>query len=122
MRRILVVEDNRLNAILLEFLLEQAGYDVRVATTAEESLIIASEYRPDLILMDVRLPGLDGYSATRLLRAKEEGPEYVIFALTAFGVFGEREEALAAGCDGYLEKPIDVHTFIEDIARILAEE
>jgi CheY-like chemotaxis protein len=120
-KTILIVEDSELNRRLLEAVLEPRGYRLLVAEDGESSLRMAREEQPDLILMDVLLPGIDGYEATRTLRADPETGRLVIVALTASATSEEREQAMAAGCDGYIPKPIDTRAFPEQIRRFLPD-
>jgi CheY-like chemotaxis protein len=119
-KRILVVEDNLLNLELVTDLLEADGFIVRPARTAEESLRAARELSPDLILMDLSLPGLDGLAATKVLRADPATRHLTIIALTAHAMKGDEALALRAGCDGYLTKPIDTRTFAAKVAAFIA--
>jgi CheY-like chemotaxis protein len=120
-KTILIVEDSELNRRLLEAVLEPRGYRLLVAEDGESSLRMAREEQPDLILMDVLLPGIDGYEATRTLRADPKTGRLVIVALTASATSEEQEQALAAGCDGYIPKPIDTRAFPEQIRRFLPD-
>lgn len=122
MKRLLVIEDNSANMYLVDFLLTQAGYRVFQATSGEEGVSIALDQRPDLILMDIQLPGIDGFEATRQIRRADGGTDLLVVALTSFAMSGDRERALAAGCDGYLEKPINPETFVPDVRRFLEAE
>lgn len=108
---VLVVDDGSDNLILTEFLLQAAGFEVRTAEDAEEALEVLKTYRPLLILMDLQLPGMDGLTLTRQLRADPTWSDVIIVALTAYAMKGDEENALAAGCDGYITKPIDTRTF-----------
>jgi CheY-like chemotaxis protein len=119
-KQILVVEDNAVNLELATDLLEVNGFAVHPATTAEQALRRARELLPDLILMDVSLPGVDGLAATRVLRADPATQHLTIVALTAHAMRGDEELALAAGCDGYLSKPIDTRSFASKIAAFIA--
>jgi CheY-like chemotaxis protein len=119
-KRILVVEDNLLNLELVTDLLEADGFIVCPAHTAEESFRAARELLPDLILMDLSLPGLDGLAATRALRADPATRHLPIIALTAHAMRGDEALALDAGCDGYLTKPIDTRTFAAKVAAFIA--
>jgi len=116
---ILIVEDNALNLELATDLLAAAGYSIRQARTGEEGLRLARAEPPALILMDLRLPGLDGYDALRGLRADPRTAQIPIVALTAQAMTGDKEEALAAGFDDYISKPIDTRTFSQTVARVL---
>jgi CheY-like chemotaxis protein len=120
-QRILVVEDNPLNLELVTDLLEAAGYAVCPARTAEEAFRATLDLSPDLILMDVSLPGLDGLAATRVLKADPATRHLPIIALTAHAMKGDEALALRAGCDGYLAKPIDTRTFVNQVAAFIAE-
>ncbi len=119
-KRILVVEDNLLNLELVTDLLEAADFLVCPAHTAEEALRSARELSPDLVLMDLSLPGLDGLAATRALRADFATHHLTIIALTAHAMKGDEALALSAGCDGYLTKPIDTRTFAAKVAAFIA--
>ena len=119
-KRILVVEDNLLNLELVADLLEAAGFIVCRAHTAEEGLRAARELSPDLILMDLSLPGLDGLAATRTLRADPATCHLTIIALTAHAMKGDEALALGAGCNGYMTKPIDTRTFAAKVAAFIA--
>jgi two-component system, cell cycle response regulator DivK len=126
---ILIVDDNPVNLKLARVLLVAEGYEVRTAADAEEALEIvtgrtgledeASGWRPRLILMDLQLPGMDGLELTRRLKADPATREITILALTAYAMKGDEEKALAAGCDGYLSKPIDTRTLSQIIAGYL---
>jgi two-component system cell cycle response regulator DivK len=117
--RILLVEDNSQNRRLAQFLLTAQGYVVYEATTGPEALELARAHLPDLILMDLRLPGLDGYAVTRALKDDERTKQIPVIALTAFAMEGDREKALEAGCDDYITKPIDTRSFPAAVHRFL---
>ncbi len=119
MATILVVEDNRLNMELVTDLLEAAGHVVRPATTAEEGLAMARTEQPDLILMDIRLPGMPGSMAVRVLKDDLRTERIPTIALTAQAMKGDDESALEVGFDGYLSKPIDTRTFPAEVERFL---
>ncbi len=119
-RTILVIEDNDLNCELVTDLLEASGFCVWHAPTAEEGLRLAREVRPDLILMDLSLPGMDGLAATKALRANPATRDLTIIALTAHAMKGDAELALEGGCDGYLAKPINTRTFAATVAGFIA--
>jgi two-component system, cell cycle response regulator DivK len=108
---ILIVDDNPLNLKLIRVLLRADGYDVRTCADAEEALVALGEFRPAVILMDIQLPGIDGLELTRRLKADPATRDIVIIALTAYAMKGDEEKARAAGCDGYLTKPIDTTVF-----------
>lgn len=117
---ILVIEDNLLNLELTTDLLEANGFVVASAQTAEEGLRLARELSPELVLMDFSLPGMDGLSATRQLKADPATRHLTVVALTANAMKGDDELALAAGCDGYLTKPINTRTFIAVVTEFIA--
>jgi len=117
--RILLVEDNSQNRRLAQFLLTAQGYVVYEATTGPEALELARSHRPNLILMDLRLPGLDGYAVTRALKDDELTKQIPVIALTAFAMEGDREKAFEAGCDDYITKPIDTRSFPAAVHRFL---
>jgi CheY-like chemotaxis protein len=108
---ILIVDDNMANRKLAQVLLSAEGYEIRTAGDAESALAILSEFRPKLILMDIQLPGMDGLELTRRLKADPATRDVVIVALTSYAMKGDKEKALAAGCDGYIAKPIDTRRF-----------
>ena len=118
--RVLVIEDNRLNLELVTDLLEDGGYIVDQARTAEEGLHMAHEALPDVILMDLSLPGMDGLAATKALRADPATGHLPVIALTAHAMMGDEKAALIAGCDGYMAKPIDTRTFAASVAGFMA--
>ncbi len=118
-KRILVVDDNPRNLKLAFDVLEDAGYEVVEAKDAEEAQIMIDRNLPDLILMDIALPGMDGLTLTRKIKAKERTKRIRIIALTAFAMKGDDQKALAAGCDGYITKPIDIHQLPVQVAEIL---
>lgn len=116
--RILVVEDDPQNLYLVKFLLERAGYEVSVATDGIQAVEAARDDAPDLVLMDMLLPRMDGWAATRALKT-EHGLTAPIIALTAYSMKGDRESILQAGCDGYISKPIDPETFVDQVESYL---
>jgi CheY-like chemotaxis protein len=118
--RILIIEDNVLNLELATDLLEANGFVVSSAQTAEEGLRMARELMPDLVLMDISLPGMDGLSATKNLKADPATRQLAVVGLTANAMKGDEEIALNAGCDGYLTKPIDTRTFIAAVTQFIA--
>ena len=113
---ILIVDDNPVNLKLARVLLAAEGYEVRTAIAAEEALDVLREFRPRLILMDIQLPGMDGLELTRRLKADPQMREVVIVALTAYAMKGDQERVLAAGCDGYIGKPIDTRRLASQVA------
>ena len=118
-RSILVVEDVPENLKLVRVLLSKQGFEVHTATTAEEGIEMARKIHPRLILADIQLPGMDGLEMTRQLKADPETMDSVIVALTAYAMEKNKQEALDAGCDGYITKPIDVKTFPTVIRQFL---
>jgi CheY-like chemotaxis protein len=116
---ILVVEDNALNLELATDLLTVAGYSIRQARTGEEGLRLARLEPPALILLDLRMPGLDGYATLRALREDPRTAVIRTVALTAQAMSGDKQAALAAGFDDYISKPIDTKTFSQTVARVL---
>ena len=117
--RVLVIEDNPLNLELVKDLLEASGWEVRQARTAEEGLRVAQNTLPDVILMDLSLPGMDGLAATRALRANPAIRHLPVIALTAHAMQGDRERCLAAGMDDYLTKPIQAGELDRVLQRYL---
>jgi two-component system cell cycle response regulator DivK len=118
---VLVVEDNARNLKLARDVLEYAGFAVRVATTGEEAVADALRALPDVILMDLQLPGIDGHTALSQLRAEPRTAAIPVVALTAFAMAEDRRRALDAGFDGYLEKPINVREFAAQVRAVLQE-
>lgn len=116
---VVIVDDNPHNLKLARVLLSGEGYEVRTAVDAEEALRMLEEFRPLLILMDMQLPGMDGLELTRRLKADPVNCRIKILALTAYAMKGDRERALAAGCDGYIAKPIDIESLPRTIAAML---
>jgi CheY-like chemotaxis protein len=117
---VLVVDDNPQNLKLARVLLTIEGYEVRTAADAEEALRVLESFAPRLILMDLQLPGMDGLELTRRLKADPARRGIIVIALTAYAMKGDREKALAAGCDGYVSKPIDTVALPRLIAEHLA--
>jgi len=116
---ILIVDDNSTNMKLVRILLASEGYDVRTAADAEEALNVLKEFYPRLILMDVQLPGIDGLELTRRLKSDPATRDITILGLTAYAMKGDKERIIAAGCDGYVPKPIDTRTLPELLAGYL---
>jgi CheY-like chemotaxis protein len=119
-KKILIIEDNLLNLELATDLLEANGFVVHSAQTAEEGLRMARTLLPDLVLMDFSLPGMDGLSATKSLKADPATRHLAVAGLTANAMKGDEQLALAAGCDAYLTKPIDTRTFVTTIKNLIA--
>ena len=120
--RVLVIEDTPANMKFVSVLLRNAGYDVLQAWTAEEGIALAREHRPQLILMDINLPGLDGIEATRILKGDERTRGIPIVAVTALAMSGDERRIRAAGCDGYVAKPLRYKPFLQEVGRFLANE
>lgn len=116
---ILIVEDSSLNRKLVETVLLPYGYHLMIAVDGDEAIEIATSEKPDLILMDIQLPKVSGYEATRVLKAQPETAHIPVVALTARAMDGERERAEAAGCDGFITKPIDTRCFPDQIRQYL---
>jgi len=115
--KVLIVEDNPMNMELTADLLEINDYSVLQATTAEEGINIAKTESPDLILMDIGLPGMDGLAATKILKNNEKTKKITIIALTSHAMIGDDETVRKAGCDGYITKPIVIKEFLQKIAQ-----
>ena len=119
MKKILVVEDNEKNLYMMKYLLEYKGYRVITAVDGAEGVKLATIEKPDLILMDIQLPVLDGYEATKQIKANKEISNIQVIAVTSFAMIGDKEKTLKAGCNGYIEKPIDPKTFLTEIEKFL---
>ncbi len=117
-RRALVIEDNEQNRYLATFLLEASGYEVVAAIDGPQGVELARTLVPDVILLDIQLPRMDGYAVARALREIEALVDIPIIAVTSYAMVGDRAKTLAAGCNGYIEKPIDPDTFIAEIDLI----
>ena len=120
MAKVLIVEDNAANMTLAVFLLTSAGHSVLSVTDAEAGLTLARSEKPDLILMDIQLPGMDGLQATALLKADDATRAIPVIALTALAMKGDEERIRAAGCNGYISKPLNYRAFLATIASELA--
>jgi two-component system, cell cycle response regulator DivK len=120
MAKVLIVEDNPANLTLAAFLLRSAGHTVLSATDAETGLTLARDEQPNLILMDIQLPGMDGLDATVLLKRDDATRAIPVIALTALAMKGDEERIRAAGCDGYVAKPMGYQDFLATIAAQLA--
>ena len=119
MGKILIIEDNPANMKLAKFLVETTGHTVLSATSAEAGLALARDEKPLLILMDIQLPGMDGLEATALLKCEDATRKIPVIALTALAMKGDEERILAAGCDGYIAKPLSYPAFLAAIAAQL---
>ena len=116
---VLLIEDNEQNRYLATFLLERNGYRVVSAIDGPSGIELAKTLHADLILLDIQLPGMDGYAVARMLRTTVELRYTPIIAVTSYAMVGDREKTIAAGCNGYIEKPINPDTFVEEISRFL---
>ena len=117
--KILVIEDNEQNLYLMTFILEKHGYEVAQAQDGREGIEVASKAKPTLILLDIQLPAMDGYEVARRLKQRPESRDIPIVAVTSYAMVGDREKALAAGCTGYIEKPINPETFVAEMEEYL---
>ncbi len=119
-KRILYIEDNEQNLYLVTFLLTQHGYEVISAQDARSGVESAAKSKPDLILLDIQLPFMDGYAVARALRNNPDLSLVPIVAVTSYAMAGDREKAVASGCTGYIEKPINPDTFVEQVQHYLS--
>ena len=117
MKKVLVVEDNEQNLYLMRSILQKMGHQVIETRHGEAGVKRAIQEKPDLIVMDIQLPVLDGYEATRKIRATEETKDIPIIAVTYYAMVGDRENSLAAGCTAYIEKPIDPQSVMKEIEK-----
>ncbi len=121
-RNILIIEDNEQNLYLLRFILEKKGFQVFATKEGKMGVELAASLKPDLILLDIQLPVMDGYTVARLLRGTAELEEVPIIAVTSYAMAGDREKALEAGCTGYIEKPINPDTFVQQVEQYMLHE
>lgn len=119
MKKILIVEDNDNNLYMIKFLLEKNGFLVVEARDGVEGVKLAAAAKPDLIIMDIQLPLLDGYEATKQIKANREIRNIPVIAITSFAMVGDKEKTMKAGCDSYIEKPINPETFLGEIKQYL---
>ena len=119
MTKILLIEDNEMSRDMLERRLQHRGYDVVFAGDGEKAVDMAATESPDLILMDMSLPGIDGWEATRRIKAARESADIPVIALTAHAMAGDRDKALAAGCDDYETKPVEMERLVEKMQQLL---
>lgn len=117
--KVLLIEDNPENRYLVTFLLEQRGHEVVSAETGARGLELASLIAPDLILLDIQLPGMDGHRVTRLLKSDRRLRSIPVVAVTSYAMVGDREKCIEAGAEGYIEKPIDPETFVASVEAFL---
>ena len=119
---VLVIEDNEQNLYLVKFILEKNNYQVSAAVDGPRGIELASQLKPDLILLDIQLPGMDGYAVARNLRLNASLSNVPIVAVTSYAMTGDREKALEAGCNGYIEKPINPETFMTQVELHLQKQ
>lgn len=117
MKRILLVEDNETNMYLARYILKQHGYEVIEAKNGVQAFELAIKDKPDMIIMDIQLPDLNGLEATKKIRASDIGAKVPIIAFTSYAMPGDKEKSLAAGCTGYIEKPINPDTFMTELEK-----
>lgn len=116
---ILVIDDNPQNLKLMRLLLTDEGYEVSTAADAEAALQMLDDVEPRAILMDIQLPGMDGLELTRRLKGDDRRRDIVVIALTAYAMKGDEEKAIAAGCDAYVTKPVDMDSLVALLARVV---
>jgi two-component system, cell cycle response regulator DivK len=119
-RKILVIEDNEQNLYLIRYILEDCNYEVFSAADGKEGIGLAASLKPDLILLDIQLPIMNGYTVASHLRENPDLADTPIVAVTSYAMPGDREKAMEAGCSGYIEKPIDPDTFDKQVERYLS--
>ncbi|WP_420645807.1 response regulator [Candidatus Leptofilum sp.] len=119
--KVLIIEDNEQNLYLLTFLLQAHSYEVVSARDGRSGIELAEQIQPMLILLDIQLPGMDGYAVAKALRRSPSLADTPIVAVTSYAMAGDRERVLAAGCTGYIEKPINPDTFISEVEQHLTE-
>lgn len=121
MKRVLVIEDNENNLKLITFILEKHGYETLEAVSGREGINLALKEQPDFILLDIQLPDMDGLEVLKAIRASEVDGNLPVIAITSYAMSGDRQRLMAAGCNGYIEKPIDPVTVMDEIEKILKE-
>lgn len=119
MKKALIIEDNEDNMVLITFILESNAYEVIQATTGKEGLEALTTMLPDFILLDIQLPDIDGLQVLKILRKNENYNQIKVIAVTSYAMAGDREKMLAAGCNGYIEKPIDPERIIDQIKKVI---
>jgi two-component system, cell cycle response regulator DivK len=119
MAKILIIEDNQQNLYLTTFILQKHGHEIVQARNGEQGIALAVQTRPDLVLLDIQLPGMDGYTVAEELRKDPASASIPIIAVTSYAMAGDRERILEAGCTDYIEKPINPDTFHAEIAQHL---
>ena len=118
MSRVLIIEDDDNNMELIAYILEHDGYETIRASTGQEGFELALEQKPAFIILDIQLPDMNGLDVLRKIRGAEEGEEIPVIAMTSYAMAGDRETTLAAGCNGYIEKPIDPERVMSQIREI----
>lgn len=118
-KKILLIEDNEQNRYLATFLLQHNGYEVVTALSGAEGITMAATTRPDLVLLDIQLPEMDGHAVARILKSDDQLKFIPIVAVTSYAMVGDREKCIAAGIEGYIEKPINPDTFVQEIESFL---
>lgn len=121
MKRVLVIEDNEDNMELITFILESNGYQTLKAETGRQGFELTLQERPDFIILDIQLPDILGTEVLRMIRKSEVGDSIPIISMTSYAMAGDREKLLAAGCDGYIEKPIDPLSVMDQIKKVIGE-
>lgn len=121
MKKVLVVEDNKDNLRIVQYALQRAGYEVISAGSGEEGVELAAKERPCFIIMDINLPGIDGIDATMRIRNSTADGGIPIIAVTSYAMAGDRERIMKAGCNGYIEKPIDPITIVDQIRKVIGK-
>lgn len=121
-QRVLMIEDNSQNAYLARYLLENAGFQVSVHVNARDGFAAAAAEKPDVILLDIQLPDLDGYAVARKFRAHAATATVPLIAVSSFAMPGEKAKALEAGCDGYIEKPIKALSFVKQVKGFMRKK
>ena len=120
-KTILIIEDNALNMKLVRSMLQLAHYEIVEAQNAEDGIKLAGMHLPNLILMDIQLPGIDGLDATRIIKKDPNLAHIPIVALTSYAMQGDEEKAMSAGCSGYIAKPIDTRNFLDILSQYLTQ-
>ena len=122
MKTALIIEDNPDNMELISFILEKGGYEILKAETGEEGVEMTLKELPDFVILDIQLPGIDGYEVLHRIRKSEVDGSIPIIAVTSYAMSGDRERLLEAGCNGYIEKPIDPGKFIDQIREAIGNK
>lgn len=122
MKKILIVEDHEMNRILLRDLMQMHGYGTMESVTAEDGIRLVQEQKPDLILMDIQLPGMDGLTATRQLKSQPETKSIPVIVITSFAMEHDKQRALSSGCDAYMPKPVDTRKLPQLVAELLNKQ